>query len=176
LGLFELGIRKRARVDESYRAIAAFLAICLVGCSPVGGSSLESARDVADPGGKKVPSSQIDGGVIFADEASYLCFPLDRFGVASAELFDHLESSCQCVRPSLVRYVGPSGQTIDGLRFDFVHDAAVRESVTNPSSLAVEVRLSLTDSDVRVITVQFLQTKAIADDLIESKDSHVRRN
>jgi len=118
---------------------------------------------------------QIDAGVIFADQASYLCFPLDQFGIASAGLVDHIESSCQCVRPRLVRYVGPSGQTIDGLRIDFVHDVA-SDSFANPSELAVELRLSLTDADVRVVTVQFLQTKAITDDLTESKDSHVRRN
>ena len=88
------------------------------------------------------PSHRVDAGIVFADQASYLCFPLDRFNIASAKLVQNIESSCDCVVPSLVRYIGASGQMTDGLRIDFAREST-GSSITSAALLGVELRLSL---------------------------------
>ena len=45
---------------------------------------------------------RIDLGVVFADEASYVCFPLSRFGIESAQQIVDVQSSCNCAVPSIV--------------------------------------------------------------------------
>ena len=65
---------------------------------------------------------EIDAGVIFSDRASYLCLPLSRFGMSSSDDIETIVSSCEYVKPSLVRYSGSFTTTIDGVRFPVFGD------------------------------------------------------
>ncbi|HAC92291.1 MAG TPA: hypothetical protein DCF63_16930 [Planctomycetaceae bacterium] len=104
----------------------------------------------------------LDAGVVFADELSYLCVPLSRIGgLATADILS-MESSCDCVRPSLVRYLDSTGEEVGGLRLDFLREQGNKIiSGTKPNNatiLSVELKLNLRDSEERTLDVNFLQT------------------
>jgi hypothetical protein len=110
----------------------------------------------------------LDSGVVFANEACYVCFPLSRLGISQASRVRRIISSCECVRPSLVRYHDHLRQEMDALRLDFVPEGkgtANSGHVPYQSSLlSVEVRLELASGDERKVTVNFLQTLPVGED------------
>lgn len=89
-----------------------------------------------------------DMGVIYSEQSSYLCIPLDRFGVDSAKSIESIESSCECVKPSLIKYSESSSSEKEGVLFTFVPEKAV----TQARRLAVEVRLIVSGGDIRTRT------------------------
>ena len=92
---------------SSYQAIVLLVAIWAAGCSAEGTEGLQYVNFLGDSQEEITSSTDIDCGVLFVGEGSYFCFPLSRFGISSADRMDHIESSCRCVRSSLVQYVGP---------------------------------------------------------------------
>jgi len=101
--------------------------------------------------------AEIDAGVIFGDRSSYLCIPLSRFGIASSGEIESLDSSCECVKPTLVHYSDTAATVADGLLLEFVAEDHASDSTPQPMHLAVDVRLtfscwrsfSATDGGVR---------------------------
>ena len=99
---------------------------------------------------------EIDAGVIFGDRSSYLCIPLSRFGIASSANIEAIASSCECVKPSLVRYSESSTTVADGLLFEFAADEHTPDEATQPMHLAVGIDLRLVTGDTQTVTVNFL--------------------
>ena len=103
------------------------------------------------------PAYEIDAGIIFSDRQSYLVLPISRFGLSSSEVVKSIVSSCECVKPSLVRYSDSSTTIADGVLLEFIPD----ESISNPAPpmrLAVEVKLTMFGADPRNFKVRLLRT------------------
>ena len=103
-------------------------------------------------------SNRYDAGVLFANEESYLCLPLEKLGIDPAQEIVSVTSSCECVRPSVVRYLQRRSQEGVALRLDFVEDTQRQEHETSPCSLAVEIKLQFASGTEQSVTIQFLHT------------------
>ena len=99
---------------------------------------------------------EIDAGVVFCDRTTSFCLPLSRIGIASSGEIESLDSSCECVKPTLVRYSDMSATVADGLMLEFVTEDHASGSVPEPMHLAVDVKLKLFGGKSRTVTVNFL--------------------
>ena len=102
---------------------------------------------------------EIDAGVIFSDRASYLCLPLTRFGISSSDDIVSIDASCECVKPSLVRYPDSSTTTADGVLFEFISEEVPRDSMPQPVSLGVVVTFTMFKGEAEIVIVDFLLTQ-----------------
>lgn len=109
--------------------------------------------------------SEIDVGVVFCDRASCLCLPLSRFGVSDRLDVKTISSSCDCVRPSLVRYRSSSTESADGVWLDFIPECADSVVAPEPKRLGIELTVTMVDDRTRTITVNFLQSAGVGDTL-----------
>ena len=101
--------------------------------------------------------------MIFADRSSYLCIPLSRFGLSSSENIKTIASSCECVKPSLVRYSDSSTTTADGVLFEFIPDEASPDAAAEPMRLGVVTTFTMVSGEARTVTVNFLHAPALVD-------------
>ncbi len=127
-----------------------------VGCGPLADASSQSLYSLSE---SEKPSALspvvIDAGIIFANEANYLCIPLSRFGVADSEEVLSVETSCDCTQPSIVSVNEAAERKSKGLRFDFVSEKNLVH--LKPSQLAVSVTIRLKDRKA-LASVRFLRT------------------
>ena len=117
-------------------------------------------------------SRSIDAGVVFADQANYLCIPLSRLGISTGDEVLEVRSSCDCTQPSIVAYHVTTTKSERALRIDFEPESTVPESTVPgstmpgsqaaPASLAVEVTLDLAGGRSTSATIQFLHTHLAA--------------
>lgn len=135
-------------------AIAIFLGIGSVCFSS--GCEVSDATPSVGKTAVDAATREIDAGVIFCDRSSYLCIPLSRFGPSSSQDIESLVSSCECVKPSLVRYSDSSITTADGPVFGFIADETFPDTTPQPVRLAVEVLLTMVGGEVPTVTVNFL--------------------
>ncbi len=101
---------------------------------------------------------EIDVGVVFRDRSSYLCLPFSRFGLSSSEDIKRVETSCECVKASLVRFSESSTIAADGLLFEFISDEQSHET-TLPQQLAIEVLLTMVNGETRPLTLSLLHSQ-----------------
>jgi len=99
---------------------------------------------------------EIDVGVVVSDRTTSYCLPLSGIGIASSGEIDSLDSSCECVKPTLVRYSDTSATFADGLLLEFVAEDHASGSALGPMHLAVDVKLILVGGKCRTVTVNFL--------------------
>jgi hypothetical protein len=52
----------------------------------------------------------IDAGIVFADRASYLCLPFEKVGLPTDASVVSIESSCDCMAPSIGECVDTNGE------------------------------------------------------------------
>lgn len=136
-------------------AIAALTILAVMIATTMGCRELKQLDPPSSPSGGAV-LTQLDAGIIFGDEPSYLCFSIDRFGLRSAAQIRDVVSSCECVRPSIVEYRNAASERASAIRFDFLSEDGVAD--TSVSSLAVNISLALTSGETRQFTLQFLHT------------------
>jgi hypothetical protein len=124
------------------------------GCSEAFDREQSSASTTASTTAAAI--TEFDAGVIFGNEASYLCIPLERIGLAADEI-RQVTSSCECVRPSVVEYRDTANQTASALRLDFVVEP---EGDDEPSAanLAIQISFLLANGATQPFTVQLLHT------------------
>jgi len=103
---------------------------------------------------------EIDAGVIFSDRSNYLCIPLDRFGLASADNIETIVSSCECVKPGLVRYSDSSTTAAVGVLFEFVSEEASSDSTPQLMQLGVVVTLTMKSGDIHTVIVNSLRAES----------------
>ena len=166
LGAFRLfrvrGMALAAGVSGTQRncslAVAIFLGIASVSFS----SGCELSNAIPPVGKTAVDTAhvEIDAGVIFSDRPNYLCIPLSRFGLSSSEDIESIVSSCECVKPSLVRYSDSSTTTADGVLFKFIPDEASPDTAAEPMRLGVVTTFTMVGGETRTVTVNFLHTPA----------------
>lgn len=135
------------------------LAASLVGCGSFTNASSNSVSDFATSDFLNAPSQcVIDAGILFADEASYVCVPLSRLGIADSDELLSVQSSCECVRPSLVYFDKFLGNTARAMRIDFRPGGTNADSKHTPSNLAIEVTIKLANGKDKSASIRFLQT------------------
>jgi len=140
-------------------AVAIFVSIAsvliLFGCNV----STATTATTAETNDDVEPAAlEIDAGVIFRDRASYLCVPLSRFGLSNSDNIKTIASTCEGVKPSLVRYFGTGAAAVDGVLFEFVSDGKAAE----PLLLGLAIVITMDDGETRTITVSFLETQQVA--------------
>ena len=130
------------------------------GCgSPLGlfaDATHDSAGSLTD---SRKLSTAFDAGVVFVNEASYLCIPLQKLGIDPSQEILSVKSSCDCVRPSVVRFLQRRSQKGFALRLDFVEETKGQKDETSPSSLAVEIKFQFASGTEQSVTIQFLHTR-----------------
>ena len=99
---------------------------------------------------------QIDAGVIFGDQSNYLCVPFSRFGLSNDAKIEKIHSSCECLKPSVVRYSTSSASTTTAVMIRFVHDSGPEVGMRVPTELGVAVSLTTVDGDTRNGIINFL--------------------
>jgi len=114
----------------------------------------------------------IDAGIVFADESSYLCFPLNSLGIDQADSIEGMHCLCECIRPRLVRYLDHRREIVDAMRLDFVADGAMtskddRQSY-RPSLLSVELKVVQANSVTQVV-VNFLHALTTEGEALEGE-------
>ena len=139
-------------------AIAIFLGIASLlfssGCGVSNATSSVGKTEV------DAAALEIDAGVIFSDRASYLCLPLSRFGISNSDDIETIVSSCECVKPSLVRYSDSSTTTADGVLFEFIPDEVPPDTTPQPMGLGVVTTFTMVGGETRTVTVNFLHAPA----------------
>ena len=83
--------------------------------------------------------------------------PLEKLGIDIAKEIGSVKSSCQCVRPSVVRYRQRESVGGIALRLDFVEESKVQDE-TSPSLLALEITFQFASGTEQSVTIQFLHT------------------
>jgi len=78
---------------------------------------------VADTPVKPPEEVLIDAGIIFADRASYLCLPFEKVGLPTDASVVSIESSCDCVSPSLVTYANSESSQASGILLRYVNES-----------------------------------------------------
>lgn len=140
-------------------AIVVGLILAAGGCgSPLGLFADATIPATSQSSHIRSSSNRYDAGVLFANEASYLCLPLQKLGIDPAHEILSVKSSCECVRPSMVRFLQRRSQKGFALRLDFVEDTKGQKEETSPSSLAVEIKLQFASGTEQSVTIQFLHT------------------
>ena len=149
---------------QAYIWFAVLLSLISIasGCgSPVG---LSADAAPASPDSRieslKAPIS-FDAGVVFADEASYICIPLEKLGIDVGKEIASIKSSCECVRPSVVRYLRRKSEEGVAIRLDFVEESNAQDEI-NPVLLGVAITVTFVSGDEQLVSILFLHTSPLA--------------
>ena len=137
--------------------VMGLLAVSLLGCGVITDASGKSVSEFATSDFSNTPSQcVIDAGIVFADEAKYLCVPLTQLGIADSDEVLSVNTSCECTHVSIVQFGKSSTTTARALRIDFRSETATSDSKQALSNLAVKVTLQLSNGHTAVATIQFL--------------------
>lgn len=63
--------------------------------------------------------TEVDAGIILADRESYLCLSFERLGLAEGDVVMSVNSSCECVQPSVVCYRSHQGREANAVLLQF---------------------------------------------------------
>jgi len=120
------------------------------------GSGLPETTASDNQAQQEINGCEIDAGVVLSGQITSYCLPLSRIGIASSREIESLDSSCECVKPTLVRYSDTRATVADGLLLEFVAEDNASESEPGPMPLAVDVKLMLYSNESRTFTLNFL--------------------
>ena len=87
--------------------------------------------------------------------------PYRVIGLSSSDEIESLDSSCECVKPTLVRYSVTSTTVAAGLLLGFIAEDDSSSSPLQPVQLAVEIKLTLVGGKCRTVTVNFLHAPVL---------------
>jgi hypothetical protein len=96
-----------------------------------------------------------DAGMFFIDEPSYLCIPFERLGISEDRVVVSVTSSCDCIKPSVVKYRNGEQGSKSAIRLSLIAiDDAVNKH-SRPVSLGVNVIVRYDDDQQQVFVVNF---------------------
>ena len=107
----------------------------------------------------------VEAGIVLGDRAGYLCLPFAELGLDEGAEVVGLESSCECVIPSLVDYAELDGQRRPAVLLEFVKgpDAySTDPSEPRAARLGVIVEATLAGGHVHRFKVDLLHTIAVS--------------
>ena len=106
--------------------------------------------------------------MIFSDRASYLCLPLERVGLDSAADVVAINSSCECVRATVIEYLAAKDSPAQAILLEFVADVvepkdnkSSEDQKYHPASLRVIFDVSLSNGESHKFSADLLHTKLI---------------
>ena len=102
----------------------------------------------------------IDVGVILSDRAGYFCLPIERLGIEADETLISVESSCECIEPRLVKYVGSDGSHQPAVLLDYVDESVGIAGTIDPQpmNLGVIIKVKTASGKTHDFTVTLLHT------------------
>lgn len=145
--------RSHALQSIDARWVFALIILVMSSCSGCGLTETTASDSQIRPAGG---DCEVDAGVVFAGCPSYFCVPLSRLGLTSSDEVESINSSCECIKPSLVRYAATSTSVVDGLRLEFVAEDLSENPTPESMHLAVVVTLKLIAGKSKNVTVNFL--------------------
>jgi len=107
------------------------------------------------------PNLNIDLGVIFVDDTVYHCFPFEQLRIDDSASVELLVSSCDCVRPSLVRYLDGAGESKFAIRLDF-GVANTEYDLSRSHSLSVSTSIGFANGSQRSFVVNFVHSPSVS--------------
>ena len=90
-----------------------------------------------------------------------ICFVLSRLGITDTVEVMSLQSSCECIRPTIVHFYDAQGKTTRALRIDFPPESAHPSLDKSPCNLTVNVTVQLNSGLTIVTSLRFLHTKRV---------------
>lgn len=147
------------------------IAVAAVGCDA--GSFAAGSR--ATPVGSPLTVLQeksvaINVGVVLADRAGYFCLPIEQLGLSAADTLVSAQTSCECIEPRLVEYVGSDGSPKPAILLEYVDGSAGSGGTSDPQpmNLRVIITVELASGKTHDFTLNLLHTVlAAADPLSE---------
>lgn len=104
----------------------------------------------------------VNAGVVLGDKESYLCIPVSSFQQNSVDVAVSAKSSCDCIRPELIKYKSSSGGMEDGLMVTFLKEQDVlSDAQFRPASLGVGIVVEFRSGKERTVRIDFLSTKRL---------------
>jgi hypothetical protein len=140
------------------------IVVAAVGCDA--GSLAAGSTDTTDAaGGSLAMASQekpaaIDVGVVLADRAGYFCLPIEQLGFSAADALVSTKSSCECIEPRLVEYVGGDGAPKPAILLEYVDESAGSGGKFDPQpmNLGVIITVETASGTTHDFTVNLLHT------------------
>jgi hypothetical protein len=105
----------------------------------------------------------LDAGVVFSDTSTYLCLPTARLKILAKDRIVELKSSCECVVPTVERYISADGETLSGIRLDFIPDSTKSKALVRSPLLSVMVTGKLESGQALRFSVTFLHASRSED-------------
>ncbi len=116
-----------------------------------------------------LPKNTFDAGIVFSDRDSYLCLPVEQFGLPSDAAIESLKSSCECVQPNVVEYVTQRGTLAKAVMLNFVAESALFDDQASSfdgdfraAQLGVLIDVNLANGAAHQFTVLLLSTHLAA--------------
>lgn len=141
----------------------------LAGCEVQPRPPLVRAAAAGETAGRPTAELRaLQAGIVLADRPGYACFSLSDIGLAEGAGVESMQSSCVCVKPSLVRYLAADQQSRTGVLLEFVPEPVDQTAAlgvhpeTRAALLAVRVDLQLADGRTHRFTVNLLHTMPAA--------------
>jgi hypothetical protein len=133
-----------------------------------------STSRFSDPG-REVSSHSITAyaGIVLADRDGYLCLPFSQVGLsAEADEVVSLTSSCDCVRPKVISYLTPNGDSAKGIFLEYIREQYNKNEVAKVGlagsraiDLSVVIGASLKSGSAIEFRVNLLHTTGVAVDM-----------
>ena len=102
---------------------------------------------------------EIDVGVVFNDRTSYICIPVSWLDQEDRADIVDVTSSCDCIRPTLVRYKANGGETATGVQCEFIPDDRADAAIGQSIALAIAITCHYSDGTNQAITISFLSSQ-----------------
>jgi len=111
-------------------------------------------------------STVIDVGVVLHERPGYLCLPLEHVGLKADDAIVSVASSCECIEPRLVQYVGSYGASKPAIFLEYAEKSEDSGSKTfpQPMNLSVAISVELPSGKTHDFTVKLLHAALVAVD------------
>lgn len=100
-----------------------------------------------------------EADIIFADEPSYRCIPLDKLRVSGTVV--SLYSTCECIRPSIVDYQATSRETKKALYLDLQPPESDSNLDESSNNLSVIVTLIIDDGTTQTVVIDVVHARRV---------------
>lgn len=146
-----------------------FFCIMSTGCYQGSSTAVSSSTSVNAAYGQAVTAisdrRSIDAGVVLADRGGYYCFSLEQIGLPLDADILSVESSCECVQPSIISYVADKQQVRKAILLEFASDDLVKDNSVYdtenddfPAFLGVVITIALEGGETHEFTVNMVHT------------------
>lgn len=130
-------------------AVAAIVASSLAGC----------ARQIPQVPTSVEAPKVIEGGIVFDDSRSYLCWPFDKLGLDESTEVASVTTSCECVLGEAVAYQRSKDKVSKAILLKFPPE---EEQHDQPANLSVIVTVKTNAGVSKEFTVNILRTNRVS--------------